>query len=104
VITSSTIATVTFSIHYTASRHLFFQQTLGAQHRLLETEHWPPSGMQVCWLALVTEVNGVKKVPAEIKTTPTSFNNKVFFMCFLLCVIQAIYVRDNWGGRKQFGK
>jgi hypothetical protein len=82
VITSCTIATVTFSTHHTASRHLFFQQTPGAQHRLFENEHWPPSGMQVCCLALATEDNGVRKVPAAINTTPTSFNNKFFFMCF----------------------
>jgi hypothetical protein len=87
MITSSTIATVTFSTHYTASRHLFFQQTPGAQHRLFENEHWPPSGIQVCCLALATEVSGVRKVPAVINTTPISFNNKVFFMYFSpMCV------------------
>ena len=69
----------------TASRHIPFQQVLGAQHRPLENEHRPPSGMQVCRPTLATEVNGVKKTPITINRAPAIFNNEVFFICFLLC-------------------
>jgi hypothetical protein len=65
---------------YTASRHIPFQQVLGAQHRALENEHRPPSGMQACRPALATEVKGVKKTPITINNAPAIFNNEVFFI------------------------
>jgi hypothetical protein len=69
-------------ICHTASRHIPFQQVLGAQHRPLENEHRPPSGIQVCRPALATEVKGVKKTPITINRAPAIFNNEVFFICF----------------------
>src|SRR5215510_2101226 len=69
-------------ICHTASRHIPFQQVLGAQHRPLENEHRPPSGMQACRPTLATEVKGVKKTPITIKRAPANFNNEVFFNCF----------------------
>jgi hypothetical protein len=69
-------------IIYTASRHIPFQQVLGAQHRPLENEHRPPSGMQVCRPALATEVKGVKKTPITINRAPAIFNNEVLFILF----------------------
>src|SRR5215510_12265237 len=71
-------------ICHTASRHIPFQQVLGAQHRPLENEHRPPSGMQVCRPALATEVNGVKKTPITINRAPAIFNNEVLFIFFPL--------------------
>ena len=69
-------------MRYTASRHLPFQQVPGAQHRLLENEQAPPSGMQACRPALAIEVKGVKKTPITINRAPANFNNEVFFICF----------------------
>ena len=77
-------------ISHTASRHIPFQQVLGAQHRPLENEHRPPSGMQVCRPALTTEVMGVKKAQITINMAPANFNSEVFFICFLLRQIQII--------------
>ena len=71
-------------ICHTASRHIPFQQVLGAQHRPLENEHRPPSGMQVCRPALATEVKGVKKTPITINRAPAIFNNEVLFIFFPL--------------------
>jgi hypothetical protein len=66
---------------HTASRHIPFQQVAGAQHRPLENEHRPPSGMQACRPALAIEVKGVKNTPITINRAPTIFNNEVFFIC-----------------------
>jgi hypothetical protein len=55
---------------------------LGAQHRPVENEHRPPSGMQACRPALATEVIGVKKAPITINMAPANFNIEVFFICF----------------------
>jgi hypothetical protein len=69
-------------MRHTASRHIPFQQVAGAQHRPLENEHRPPSGMQACRPALAIEVKGVKNTPITINRAPAIFNNEVFFICF----------------------
>jgi hypothetical protein len=69
-------------MRHTASRHFPFQQVLGAQHRGLENEQLPPSGMQACRPALAIEVKGVKNTPIAINRAPAIFNNEVFFICF----------------------
>jgi hypothetical protein len=43
-----------------------------------------PSGRQARSPALAPKVDGVKKAPAAINNAPTSFNNEVFFISFLL--------------------
>src|SRR5262249_14766596 len=67
---------------HTASRHIPCQQVSGAQHRPLENEHRPSSGIQVCRPTLATEVKGMKKTPITINRAPAIFNNEVFFICF----------------------
>jgi len=43
-----------------------------------------PSGRQARDPPFATKVDGVKKAPAAINNAPTSFNNEVFFISFLL--------------------
>jgi hypothetical protein len=47
-----------------------------------------PSGRQAKEPALAPKVDGVKKAPAAINNAPTSFNNEVFFIFFLLLKIK----------------
>jgi hypothetical protein len=46
-----------------------------------------PSGRQNWAPALAPQIDGVKKAPAAINNAPTSFNNEVFFISFLLPII-----------------
>jgi hypothetical protein len=43
-----------------------------------------PSGRQAKDPPFATKVDGVKKAPAALNSAPTSFNNEVFFISFLL--------------------
>jgi hypothetical protein len=47
-----------------------------------------PSGRQARDPALAPKVDGVKNAPAAINNAPTSFNNEVFFISFLLSKIK----------------
>jgi hypothetical protein len=47
-----------------------------------------PSGRQAKDPDLAAKVDGVKKAPAAINNAPTSFNNEVFFISFLLTKIE----------------
>ena len=47
-----------------------------------------PSGRQAKDPAFAPKVDGVKKAPAAINNAPTSFNNEVFFISFLLAKVK----------------
>jgi hypothetical protein len=67
--------------------HIPFEQTPQQGIKSLGLQA-TPSGRQARDPALAPNVDGVKKALAAINSAPTSFNNEVFFISFLLTKIK----------------